>query len=198
MIEIYLMTLLRPIPLAMMGNSEWQIPICPGFPNISYHGGNEHLRCAVRGIHPPPTMFLEQYGADIEGFPYTASFCPCGQARSFRPVCPLPGGIFQTWSMDITQLHGEQFPSVNVVTFGSPCRGQVDKLISLFMIINEMREATYGKYSRFVLFENMPYALQRIKQIPPEFCKSYLYLFLQNLFCLIFLCTGKTVFFQKN
>ena len=32
-------------------------------------------------------------------------------------------------------------------------------------IIDEMREATHGEYPRFALFENVPYVLQRIRDV---------------------------------
>lgn len=73
---------------------------------------------------------------------------------------------------DITQLHGGKLPPVDIVTFGSPCqglslagqrRGLADERSGLFMeairIIDEMREATHGRYPRFALFENVPGAL---------------------------------------
>lgn len=77
-----------------------------------------------------------------------------------------------THAGDITQLHGGKLPPVDIVTFGSPCqglslagqrRGLADERSGLFMeairIIDEMREATRGKYPRFALFENVPGAL---------------------------------------
>ena len=73
---------------------------------------------------------------------------------------------------DVTQLHGGKLPPVDIVTFGSPCqglsmagqrRGLADERSGLFMeairIIDEMREATHGRYPRFALFENVPGAL---------------------------------------
>ncbi len=77
-----------------------------------------------------------------------------------------------TYAGDITQLHGGKLPPVDIVTFGSPCqglslagqrRGLADERSGLFMeairIIDEMREATHGRYPRFALFENVPGAL---------------------------------------
>ncbi len=73
---------------------------------------------------------------------------------------------------DVTQLHGGKLPPVDIGTFGSPCqglslagqrRGLADERSGLFMeairIIDEMREATHGRYPRFALFENVPGAL---------------------------------------
>ena len=73
---------------------------------------------------------------------------------------------------DVTQLHGGKLPPVDIVTFGSPCqglslagqrRGLADERSGLFLeairIIDEMREATHGRYPRFALFENVPGAL---------------------------------------
>ena len=73
---------------------------------------------------------------------------------------------------DITRLDGGKLPPVDVITFGSPCqglsragrrRGLADERSGLFLeairIIDEMREATYGRYPRLALFENVPGAL---------------------------------------
>ena len=70
---------------------------------------------------------------------------------------------------DITRLHGGTLPPVDIITFGSPCqglslagqrRGLADERSGLFMeairIIDEMREATNGRYPKFALFENVP------------------------------------------
>ena len=73
---------------------------------------------------------------------------------------------------DITKLDGAKLPPVDVITFGSPCQGLstagrrlglADERSALFSeavrIIDEMREATNGKYPRFALWENVPGAL---------------------------------------
>ena len=70
---------------------------------------------------------------------------------------------------DITQLDGAKLPPVDIITFGSPCqglslaglrRGLADERSGLFMeairIIDEMREATHGKYPKFTIWENVP------------------------------------------
>ena len=71
---------------------------------------------------------------------------------------------------NVTEIHGEQIPPVDVLTFGSPCQDvsiagrqaglHEGKRSSLFFeairIIQEMRCATYGKYPKFAVFENVP------------------------------------------
>jgi DNA (cytosine-5)-methyltransferase 1 len=72
---------------------------------------------------------------------------------------------------DITKLNGAHLPPVDVIFFGSPCQdlstaaggkrqGLSGARSGLFMeairIIREMREATNGKYPRFVCWENVP------------------------------------------
>ena len=73
---------------------------------------------------------------------------------------------------NITELHGANLPPVDIISFGSPCQGLsmagkrlglADERSGLFSeavrIINEMREATDGKYPRYALWENVPGAL---------------------------------------
>lgn len=73
---------------------------------------------------------------------------------------------------DITELHGGKLPPVDIISFGSPCQGLsaagkrlglADPRSGLFSeairIINEMREATDGRYPRFALWENVPGAM---------------------------------------
>lgn len=68
----------------------------------------------------------------------------------------------------ITEIHGDELPPVDIITFGSPCQnlsmaGNRDGLngqkSSLFFeairIIKEMREKTNGKHPRFILWENV-------------------------------------------
>lgn len=68
----------------------------------------------------------------------------------------------------ITEIHGDELPHVDIITFGSPCQnlsmaGNRDGLngqkSSLFFeairIIKEMREKTNGQYPRFILWENV-------------------------------------------
>lgn len=68
----------------------------------------------------------------------------------------------------ITEIHGDELPPVDIITFGSPCQdlsmaGKRDGLngqkSSLFFeairIIKEMRNKTNGQYPRFILWENV-------------------------------------------
>lgn len=68
----------------------------------------------------------------------------------------------------ITEIHGDELPHVDIITFGSPCQnlsmvGNRDGLngqkSSLFFeairIIKEMRKKTNGQYPRFILWENV-------------------------------------------
>jgi len=113
----------------------------------------------------------------IGGFPYAASF------YGIRPVWAseiVPECIAVTKRHfpdmdhlgDVTQLHGDALPPVDILTFGSPCQGLsaagrrlglADERSGLFMeairIIHEMQEATNGKYPQFAIFENVPGAL---------------------------------------
>lgn len=73
---------------------------------------------------------------------------------------------------DITQIDGAKVPPVDIIVGGSPCqdlstaglqKGLSGSRSHLFYemtrIIREMREATNGKYPRWVLWENVPGAL---------------------------------------
>lgn len=78
---------------------------------------------------------------------------------------------------DISTLNGAELPPVDIITFGSPCQdlsvaGQRAGLhdgerSSLFFeavrIIKEMREATNGKYPRYIVWENVPGAFSSNK-----------------------------------
>ena len=68
----------------------------------------------------------------------------------------------------ITEIHGDELPPVDIITFGSPCQnlsmagnreGLSGQKSSLFFeairIIKEMRNKTNGKYPRFILWENV-------------------------------------------
>ncbi|HHQ0827642.1 TPA: DNA cytosine methyltransferase [Listeria innocua] len=69
---------------------------------------------------------------------------------------------------DLTKLHGGKIPPVDIVTFGSPCQnlstignreGLAGKKSNLFYqairIIEEMRDATNGKYPTLAIWENV-------------------------------------------
>ena len=79
---------------------------------------------------------------------------------------------------DITKVDGGKIPPVHVITFGSPCQnlslignrsGLAGAKSSLFYqafrIIQEMRDATDNLYPAIAVWENVPYALQRIRHI---------------------------------
>ena len=113
----------------------------------------------------------------IGGFPYAASFYGIHTlwASEIVPECVsvtrrhFPG---MSHVGDITRLHGGELAPVDIITFGSPCqglslaglrRGLADERSGLFMeavrVINEMKEATDGRYPKFALWENVPGAL---------------------------------------
>ena len=73
---------------------------------------------------------------------------------------------------DISQMDGRKIEPVDIITFGSPCtdmsiagrRAGLDgKQSSLFYqairIIQKMREATHGRYPRYIVWENVPGAV---------------------------------------
>ncbi|MCX4373281.1 MAG: DNA cytosine methyltransferase [Dysosmobacter sp.] len=113
----------------------------------------------------------------IGGFPYAASFYGIRPlwASEIVPSCvSVTKKFFPDMAHvgDVTRLDGAKLPPVDIITFGSPCqglslagqrRGLADERSGLFLeairIIFEMREATHGRYPRFVLFENVPGAL---------------------------------------
>ena len=77
---------------------------------------------------------------------------------------------------DISQMDGRKIEPVDIITFGSPCtdmsiagrRAGLDgKQSSLFYqairIIQEMREATHGRYPRHIVWENVPGAFSSNK-----------------------------------
>ena len=79
---------------------------------------------------------------------------------------------------DITKVDGGKIPPVHVITFGSPCQnlslignrsGLAGAKSSLFYqafrIIQEMRDATDNLYPAIAVWENVIYALQRIRYI---------------------------------
>ena len=79
---------------------------------------------------------------------------------------------------DVTKLDGREIPPVHIITFGSPCqnlsqignrKGLAGEKSSLFFqairIIREMREATNGLFPAIAVWENVPYALRRIRHV---------------------------------
>lgn len=90
---------------------------------------------------------------------------------------------------DISTLKGSELEPVNIITFGSPCQdmsvagkreGLDGNRSSLFYeairIIKEMREATNGKYPRYIVWENVPGAFssnkgEDFKAVLTEICK---------------------------
>ena len=82
---------------------------------------------------------------------------------------------------NISAMDGGRIEPVDIITFGSPCQdmsvagrrdGLDGKRSSLFYeavrIIKEMRCATDGKYPRWICWENVPYALRRIRHVFPQ------------------------------
>ena len=90
---------------------------------------------------------------------------------------------------DISALKGSELEPVDIITFGSPCQdmsvagkreGLDGNRSSLFYeairIIKEMREATNGKYPRYIVWENVPGAFssnkgEDFKAVLEEICK---------------------------
>ena len=90
---------------------------------------------------------------------------------------------------DISTLKGSELEPVDIITFGSPCqdmsvagkrKGLDGNRSSLFYeairVIKEMREATNGKYPRYIVWENVPGAFssnkgEDFKAVLEEICK---------------------------
>src|SRR5574344_941954 len=90
---------------------------------------------------------------------------------------------------DISTLDGSELEPVDIISFGSPCQnlsvagkreGLGGNRSSLFYeairIIKEMREATNGKYPRYIVWENVPGAFssnkgEDFKAVLTEICK---------------------------
>ena len=77
---------------------------------------------------------------------------------------------------NISEVSGSEIEPVDIITFGSPCQdmsvagkreGLSGNRSSLFYeairIIKEMREATNGKYPRYIVWENVPGAFSSNK-----------------------------------
>jgi DNA (cytosine-5)-methyltransferase 1 len=110
----------------------------------------------------------------IGGFPYAASFYGIKTLWASE-IIPSAISVTRRHFPDmehlgnITKINGGEIAPVQVITFGSPCQsfsiasGQrkgLDGKSGLFWeairIIDEMREATNGKYPQFCVFENVP------------------------------------------
>ena len=90
---------------------------------------------------------------------------------------------------NISEVRGAEIEPVDIITFGSPCQdmsvagkreGLGGNRSSLFYeairIIKEMREATNGKYPRYIVWENVPGAFssnkgEDFKAVLTEICK---------------------------
>lgn len=90
---------------------------------------------------------------------------------------------------DISTINGSELEPVDIISFGSPCQnlsvaGKREGLdgdrSSLFYeairIVKEMREATYGRYPRYIVWENVPGAFssnkgEDFKAVLNEICK---------------------------
>lgn len=90
---------------------------------------------------------------------------------------------------NISEVNGSEIEPVDIITFGSPCQdmsvagkreGLGGNRSSLFYeairIIKEMREATNGKYPRYIVWENVPGAFssnkgEDFKAVLTEICK---------------------------
>ena len=79
---------------------------------------------------------------------------------------------------DVSKMDGADVEPVDIITFGSPCQdmsiagrreGLDGSRSSLFYeavrIVKEMRCATDGKHPRYIVWENVPYALQHISYV---------------------------------
>ena len=86
---------------------------------------------------------------------------------------------------DITKLDGGKIPAVHVLTFGSPCQnlslcgtrtGLAGEKSSLFFqairIIQEMRDASGGKFPVICLWENVAYPCIRRKRNSEDWSKK--------------------------
>ena len=78
---------------------------------------------------------------------------------------------------NVAEVHGDQIPPVDVITFGSPCQdmsvagkragiyeGQRSNLFfEAIRMIREMRESTNGEYPKYAVWENVPGAFSSNK-----------------------------------
>ena len=123
----------------------------------------------------------------IGGFPYAGSFFGI-KPRWASEILPQAVAVTKRHFPDmehvgdVTTLDGAILTPVNIITFGSPCqdlstagkRAGIDgERSSLFYeairIIDEMREATNGKYPQYAIWENVPGALSSGKPRGSDF-----------------------------
>ena len=78
---------------------------------------------------------------------------------------------------NVVEVHGDQIPPVDVITFGSPCQdmsvagkragihegSRSNLFFQAIRIIKEMREATNGEYPKYAVWENVPGAFSSNK-----------------------------------
>lgn len=116
------------------------------------------------------------------GFPLAASMCGI-EPRWASEIEPYTIAVtrarfpFMTHLGDITGINGAKIEPVDIITFGSPCQdmsiagkraglkhkskgdGETTRsglFLEAVRIIKEMRDATNGKYPKYVLWENVP------------------------------------------
>ena len=108
------------------------------------------------------------------GFPLGGLFCGITPVWASE-IEPFPIRVttkrlpFMKHYGDISQMDGGKIKPVDIITFGSPCtdmsiagrRAGLDGKQSVLFyqairIIQEMRDATHGKYPRYIVWENVP------------------------------------------
>ena len=108
------------------------------------------------------------------GFPLGGLFCGITPVWASE-IEPFPIRVttkrlpFMKHYGDISQMDGGKIEPVDIITFGSPCtdmsiagrRAGLDGKQSVLFyqairIIQEMRDATHGKYPRYIVWENVP------------------------------------------
>ena len=110
--------------------------------------GGFPLGALLNGITPV-------WASEIEPFPIRVTTKRLPQMKHYGDIC---------------KLNGAELPPVDIISFGSPCQnfslasnnrnGLEGSKSSLFFeavrVIKEMREATNGRFPRFIVFENVP------------------------------------------
>lgn len=117
----------------------------------------------------------------IAGFPYAAEQCGI-ETLWTSEIEPAPSEISKRHFLaavqlgDVTKINGSEIPSVDIISFGSPCQdmsiagnraGLDGNRSSLFheavRIIREMRKKTNGEYPTYAIWENVPGAFSSNK-----------------------------------